>query len=67
MKINMGSIDRAIRIVVGIALLALLALADAPQRWWGLFGIPLVFLTAVIGWCPAYSIFRVSTREHSPS
>lgn len=66
MKINMGSIDRAIRIVVGIALLALLALADTPQRWWGLFGIPLV-LTAVIGWCPAYSIFRVSTREHSPS
>lgn len=62
MKINMGSIDRAIRLIVGIALLALLLLADSPERWWGLLGIPLV-LTALIGWCPAYSLLNLSTRD----
>lgn len=62
MKINMGSIDRAIRLVIGVALLALLLLGDTPQRWLGVLGIPLV-LTALVGWCPAYSIFKVNTRE----
>lgn len=65
MQINMGSVDRAIRLVAGIALLALLALYDAPARWWGLLGIPLV-VTALIGWCPAYTLFRINTREHAP-
>ena len=63
MKINMGSIDRAIRLVIGIALLALIFLVDTPQRWWGLLGLPLV-VTALIGWCPAYSLLNMSTREH---
>ena len=62
MKINMGSIDRVIRLLVGVALLALLLLTDSPVRWWGLLGIPFV-LTALIGWCPAYSLFNLSTRE----
>lgn len=63
MTINMGSIDRAIRLVVGIALLALIFLIDTPQRWWGLLGLPLV-VTALIGWCPVYSLLHMSTREH---
>lgn len=64
MQINMGSVDRAIRFVIGAALLALLVLYDSPVRWWGLLGIPLV-VTAVIGWCPAYSLLRINTREHA--
>lgn len=64
MQINMGSVDRAIRFVIGVALLALLVLYDSPVRWWGLLGIPLV-VTAVIGWCPAYSLLRINTREHA--
>jgi len=62
---NMGTIDRVIRIVVGLVLLSLIVLMpEAPWRWVGLIGIvPLV--TAIIGWCPAYSLIGVNTRGKS--
>lgn len=61
MTINMGSIDRIIRGIVGIVLLALIVVfPEASWRWWGLIGIvPLA--TAIIGWCPAYTIFGLNT------
>jgi len=61
MTINMGSIDRIIRGIVGIVLLALIVVfPEASWRWWGLIGIvPLA--TAIIGWCPAYTIFGMNT------
>jgi hypothetical protein len=55
---NLGSADRIIRIVLGIVLLSLTVIG--PKSLWGLIGlVPL--LTAVIGWCPAYSIFGFRT------
>jgi hypothetical protein len=55
---NIGSIDRVIRIVVGLGLLSLVVVG--PQTWWGLIGlIPLT--TAVIGWCPPYALLGMST------
>ena len=49
MKHNVGSIDKAIRIVAGLALIGWGLYA---QSWWGALGaVPL--LTALIGWCPA--------------
>ncbi|MBD3618140.1 MAG: DUF2892 domain-containing protein [Chromatiales bacterium] len=61
MTINMGSIDRIIRGIVGIVLLALIVVfPEASWRWWGLIGIvPLA--TAIIGWCPAYTIIGMNT------
>lgn len=60
MQANMGTADRAVRFVVGIALLSLLFVLDGNARWWGLIGlVPL--LTSLAGRCPAYSIFGVST------
>lgn len=58
---NMGNIDRAIRIGVGLALLiAFFMLPDMGLRWVLLIGIvPLV--TGLVGSCPAYSIFGIST------
>ncbi|RKX33643.1 MAG: DUF2892 domain-containing protein [Verrucomicrobia bacterium] len=57
MKLNMGALDRIIRLVVGIAILVL---GYTTQSWWGLVGlIPLG--TAAIGWCPAYLPFGMST------
>jgi hypothetical protein len=57
MKLNMGPLDRIIRLVVGIAILVL---GYTYQSWWGLVGlIPLG--TAAIGWCPAYLPFGIST------
>jgi hypothetical protein len=58
---NMGNFDRAARVVVGLALLiAFFAMPDLGLRWVLLIGIvPLV--TGLLGSCPAYSIFGIST------
>jgi hypothetical protein len=58
---NEGTIDRALRIVVGLALLAgYFAMPEATYRWAFLIGIvPLA--TGLIGSCPLYSILGIST------
>jgi len=57
-KPNLGGIDRAIRILAGAVLLALVFIG--PQTPWGYLGlVPL--LTGVIGFCPAYCPLRLST------
>lgn len=57
MTCNMGSTDRIIRGVVGIGVLGA---GYYFQSLWGLVGlIPLV--TALIGWCPSYVPFGIST------
>lgn len=61
MKQNVGGLDRTVRILVGIALLAtFFMLPEAGYRWFFLIGIvPLA--TGLLGTCPAYSIFGLST------
>lgn len=55
---NVGGLDRLIRALVGLALISLVFWGPAtPWGWIGL--IPLA--TAVIGWCPPYSLFGWST------
>ena len=55
---NMGSIDRIVRLVLGIGLLSLVFVG--PQTAWGWLGmIPLV--TAFAGSCPLYTLFGLST------
>ena len=58
---NVGSIDRIVRIVVGLALLAGFFLnADATYRWLYLIGIvPLV--TGLFSTCAIYSLLGIST------
>ena len=58
---NVGTLDRIVRIVVGLALLAGFFLnADASLRWLYLIGIvPLA--TGLFGSCALYSLFGVST------
>lgn len=58
MKHNVGGIDRILRIVVGLVLIALAATGTV--GWWGWIGV-VPLLTAVVGYCPAYSIFGMST------
>jgi fatty acid desaturase len=58
MKSNAGSIDRALRVIIGLALVGLTAAGTIGV--WGWIGvIPLV--TGVIGFCPAYTILGIST------
>ncbi len=58
MKKNLGSIDRALRIIAGIVLLALVFVG--PQTPWGWIGV-VPLLTALIGWCPGYKLLGLST------
>ncbi len=62
MTANAGMIDRVLRIVVGLALIALALgyIPGYPAMVWGWIGaVPL--LTGVLGYCPAYSILGVNT------
>jgi sulfite exporter TauE/SafE len=60
MKTNVGGFDRAVRIIAGIIILSLVFVLEGNARWWGLIGlIPL--LTGLVRWCPAYTLFGVST------
>jgi Protein of unknown function (DUF2892) len=58
MSSNVGGIDRILRIVVGLALIALVFVG--PQTPWGWIGVVLL-LTGLIGWCPPYAILGIST------
>lgn len=55
---NEGNVERVLRIILGLVLLSLVFVG--PQTPWGWIGIvPLA--TGLIGWCPLYSIFGIST------
>ncbi len=64
MSVNVGMVDRIARIVIGVALIAFALGFIAPGSGWnwvGWIGV-LPILTALIGNCPAYSVFGLSTR-----
>ena len=55
---NEGSTDRLLRIVAGLALIAMVFVGPTtPWGWVGL--VPLI--TALIGWCPAYTLLGINT------
>jgi len=58
MKCNVGGVDRALRIIVGIGLLSLVFVG--PQTAWGWIGA-LPLLTGLFGFCPAYLPFGIKT------
>ncbi len=58
MPANTGPLDRALRIVAGIALTVLAA--TGTLRPWALIGVALL-VTGLIGWCPANSLLGVKT------
>lgn len=58
MIVNIGGLDRIIRVVIGIILIALTALKVISP--WGWLGIILI-LTGTFRYCPAYSLFGLRT------
>jgi hypothetical protein len=60
MKTNVGSIDKIIRIIVGIALLAFFILGTGGLRYIGLIGI-VPIATALFGFCPLYTVCGANT------
>ncbi len=62
MKENVGSKDRAIRLIAG-AIVILSGLYY--QSWWGALGlVPIV--TALINWCPLYTLLGINTCRYDP-
>lgn len=63
MNTNVGGIDKILRIVVG---LSLVAWGLVTQNYWGAVGlVPLA--TALSGWCPAYLPFGISSAKKADS
>jgi hypothetical protein len=58
MMINLGTLDRAVRIVVGMVLLSLVVVG--PRTFWGFIGfVPL--MTGAMGYCPLYRVLGFSS------
>ena len=60
---NVGTIDRTLRIVAGLGLIAWALMGGPIWAWIGV--VPLA--TAVVGWCPAYSLLGIKTCPSEPA
>lgn len=58
MQKNIGQIDRTIRIILGVLIIAV-GLANSSML--GVIGI-IPILTALIKWCPLYTILKIDTN-----
>lgn len=58
MKLNIGSMDRIARVVVGLGLMALAATGVVGV--WGWIGVVPV-VTGAVGFCPAYTLLGINT------
>jgi len=55
---NIGQLDRALRIILGLALISLVFVG--PQTPWGWVGV-VPLLTGLIRWCPPYALLGINT------
>jgi hypothetical protein len=60
MKVNVGRIDRVVRILAGIGILSLVFILEGSARYWGFVGL-LPLLTGLFRFCPAYALFGLSS------
>jgi hypothetical protein len=61
---NEGRLDRAVRVLAGLAILSLTVIG--PHTLWGLIGaVPL--LTGIFGFCPAYRLLGIRTCPAVPA
>ncbi len=60
MAANIGRLDRTIRILIGLGLIALVFVG--PRTPWGWIGlVPL--LTAFVSFCPLYALIGIRTKS----
>ena len=57
---NVGGIDRIVRIIVGLALIAWALLGSSTLAVWGWIGV-VPLLTGLIGWCPPYASVGINS------
>jgi hypothetical protein len=58
MKTNEGTIDRALRVLAGLVLIALTLTGTIGM--WGWIGV-VPIATGLLGWCPAYTLLGINT------
>ena len=65
MKLNMGSLDRILRLLVTLVVVVLLITGVLKGALAVILGIVAIifFVTSVIGFCPLYVIFGLSTKK----
>jgi hypothetical protein len=62
MEKNVGGIDKTIRVIVGVIIIALGVVYNS---WWGAIGL-IPIATALVGWCPPYALLGINTCKHKP-
>lgn len=60
MKLNVHNIEGIFRILLGVAMLALVF--TGPQTPWGWLGLVLI-VTGIAKFCPIYFLLGISTRK----
>jgi hypothetical protein len=67
MKKNMGTSDRVIRLLVVVVIAVLYFMGQLTGLAVTILGIVAVafLITSIVGWCPGYLPFGISTRKHS--
>jgi hypothetical protein len=63
MTCNVGGVERPIRIILGLALVAIAAFAALPIGWMIAFYVigGVMLVTGAIGFCPAWSVMGINT------
>ncbi len=59
MMANVGGLDRALRVALGLAVLVVGWLVPA-VGWWGLLGL-VPMATGLLRWCPPYALLGINT------
>ncbi|RVQ69490.1 DUF2892 domain-containing protein [Croceicoccus ponticola] len=62
MVCNEGKLDRSLRVVVGLVLIALVFVG--PQTAWGWVGV-VPLLTGLFGFCPFYKLVGIDTCKQA--
>ena len=67
MKKNMSNLDRIVRIIIAAAVAVLYFTGLLSGTWAIVLGIVAVIflLTGLIGFCPLYTLFKISTLKKS--
>jgi len=58
MPCNEGKLDRVLRVIVGLVLIALVFVG--PQTPWGWIGV-VPLLTGLVGYCPVYTLLGINS------
>ena len=66
MKMNESPVDRIIRVIVGVTLIALglLGVVSGVWMWVAYILSAILLVTGIVGFCPLYSLFKFSTTRN---